>query len=80
MMLQRISALIMLAGATCACATVERPAPADSSCLALKALNFAQLPLGQKDDPGNLADSDDTVDQIIEHNARWYALCPRQAR
>lgn len=80
MMLQRISALIMLAGASCACSTVERPAPVDTSCLALKALNFAQLPLGQKDDPGNLADSDQTVDQIIEHNARWYALCPRAVR
>jgi hypothetical protein len=46
----------------------------------MKALNFAQLPLGQKDDPGNIADSDQTIDQIIEHNARWYALCPRADR
>lgn len=76
----RLFVLIMLAGATSACATVARPAPAGTACLALKTLNFAQLPMGQKDDPGNRADSDETVDQIVEHNTRWEALCRKPGR
>lgn len=75
MTLHRLFVLIMLAGATSACGTVARPAPASTACLALKTLSFAQLPPGQKDDPGNVADSPETVDEIVEHNTRWEALC-----
>lgn len=61
---------------TSACVT---PAPlrivTDTSCTAFHAIGFAQLPAGQKDDPGNKADSDTTVAEVMDHNARYDALC-----
>lgn len=30
---------------------------------------------GEVDDPGNVADSKQTVAQILAHNAVWFALC-----
>lgn len=44
-------------------------------CTAFRVIRFAQLPQGAIDDPGNVADRDRTVEQILEHNAKWLALC-----
>lgn len=68
----------MLASLTAGC-THERPRTAvpELPCLAFKAISFAQLAPGVKDDVGNVADSDATVKEIAVHNARYDALCPR---
>lgn len=69
-------AMLMLALPTAGC-TQERPktVSVDTSCLAFKAISFAQLPAGVVDDVGNKADSDATVQEITVHNARFDALC-----
>lgn len=77
MKLNKVFAMLLLAGATSACATLEPPKTVDTSCLAFKVIKFAQLPPGQTNDPENKADSDLTVDDIMVHNARWEALCRR---
>jgi hypothetical protein len=46
-------------------------------CVAFKTISFAQMKAGQVDDPGNIADSAETVGEVLEHNARYLALCPR---
>lgn len=76
MSLLRKSALIPLLGATAACATAAPPKIADTSCTAFRPISYAQLPPGQTDDPGNKADSDQTVLEIDQHNASWDRLCP----
>jgi len=64
--------------ATTACATAERPKTADSACVALRTLSYANAKAGEEaaDDPGNRYDTAETVTGIAEHNARWRAMCP----
>jgi hypothetical protein len=73
---KKLCAMILLCAGLAACAT---PAPlrivTDTSCTSFRPISYAQLPKGQADDPGNKADSDETVSQIDIHNARWDALC-----
>lgn len=52
----------------------------DVSCSAFNAISYAQLPKGQIDDPGNKADSDETVKEIDAHNARYDAICGAPAQ
>lgn len=69
-------ALIPLLAVTAACATPEpRKIVVDTSCTSFRAISYAQLPVGMTADPGNKADSDQTVNEIDAHNARWDALC-----
>lgn len=77
MKLLKISPAILLLPLLIACATAERPKIVSDACLNLRAITFAQLPAGQVDDPGNQADSDETVAEIGTHNAKYDALCPR---
>jgi len=76
---KKLSVTILLCATLPACAT---PAPqrivTDTSCTAFKAISYAQLPKGQADDPGNKADSDETVKEIDAHNAKWDALCAKR--
>lgn len=67
---------MMLLAGLAACATPAPPRIADSSCLAFRAISYAQLPAGVADDLGNVADSAPTVAEIDVHNARLDALCP----
>lgn len=76
----RVFSMLLLCGATSACATAGRQPIADTSCQAFRTISFAQVPPGQKDDPGNVADSDATVADIIEHNAVWDRLCRKPGR
>lgn len=62
-------------GATGACATHEPPRTVDTSCLTFRAISYAELAAGEVDDPGNVADSKPTVDEIEAHNAKWDAIC-----
>ncbi len=62
-----------------ACATVgpgktAKP-PSDVSCSLFLAISYAQLPKGQVDDVGNIADSDATVREIDAHNAKYDTVC-----
>jgi hypothetical protein len=68
----------------CAPATPPRiaPPPRDSEasapsivCTSFNVIRFAQLAPGKVDDPGNVADRQKTVDQVLKHNAAWLALC-----
>ena len=61
--------------ATGACATVEPPRTVDTSCLSFRAISYAELPAGVTDDPGNKADTPETVGEIDTHNAKFDALC-----
>lgn len=72
---KKISAVILLIAMLSACATPERLKIVDTSCTAFSPLNYAQLAPGVVDDPGNLADSDETVRQIDGHNVKWDRLC-----
>lgn len=73
---RRLLAVTLMCVGLAACAT---PAPlkivTDTSCTSFAAISYAQLAKGQVDDPGNRADSDVTVAEIDQHNARWDALC-----
>lgn len=61
--------------AVSACALAEPPRTAGSPCLVFKVINFAQLLPGEINDPQNKADSDQTVADIMVHNARFESLC-----
>jgi hypothetical protein len=68
--------VIPLLAATGACVTPEPPRTVDTSCLSFRAITYAELPAGVTDDPGNKADSPETVREIEAHNAKYDALCP----
>lgn len=68
---------LLLAFPIAACAaTPPAPVVIDTSCSTFRAISYAQLPAGQVDDPGNKADSDETVAEIDQHNAKYDASCP----
>jgi hypothetical protein len=74
--LNRLLLMIALGGVSSACSTVAPPnIVSDVSCIVYKPISFAQVPPGQKDDLGNVADSDATVNEIMVHNARFDAVC-----
>lgn len=60
-----------------ACATPAPPRIVNTACLSFKAISYAQLAPGVTDDPGNVADSPQTVREIETHNARYDEICPR---
>lgn len=72
--------MILLCAMLPACATPAPPRIVDSSCINFRAISYAQLTKGQADDPGNQADSDETVKEIDAHNAKWDALCAKQSQ
>lgn len=74
-MLLKLFALIPPLAGLAACVTPAPPRIVDTSCTAFRAISYAQLPTGVLDDPGNKADSDATVSEIENHNAKWDALC-----
>lgn len=70
-----VFALILPLIAASACGPLEPPKTAGSPCLVFKAISFAQLSPGETNDPDNKADSDPTVSEITDHNARYESLC-----
>ncbi len=67
-----------------ACATVAPPTTVNVSCATFTIISYAQLPRDerakpreQQADPGNQADTPETVAQIQGFNARYEAMCPR---
>ncbi len=86
-MRNRICALAVsaaLSGMLGACATVSDPKPASDTnrsltswCQGDTLLRYRQADHAGQDDPGNTMDSDPTVAEIQEHNARLRAACPK---
>ena len=74
----KLFALIPPLAGLAACATPEHPRIVDTSCTAFQVISYAQLPAGVRDDPGNKADSEETVKAVDAHNAKWDALCSRR--
>lgn len=76
----RVFNMLLLCGAISACATAGRQPIADTSCPAFRTISFAQLPPGQTVDSDNSADSQQTVREIMEHNAVYERLCGKRER
>lgn len=67
-----LTALAMLS----ACGQPERPRTVSDSCLAFKRLSAEPAPTPGRDDPGNRFDTDQTFEEVLEHNAVFDRLCP----
>lgn len=61
---------------TSACGQPERPKTVSDFCLNDRAITVAPAAAAGQDDPGNRFDSDETVNQVLEHNAVFDRLCP----
>lgn len=59
-----------------ACGQPERPKTVSDFCLNDRPVTIAPAPAPAADDPGNRFDSEETVDQVLEHNAVHHRLCP----
>ena len=78
--LLKLSAMLTVLSIVSACGGPERPATASDTartnlCLIDKAISFDPAPAAGVDDAGNKFDTDQTVDEILEHNARLNAVC-----
>lgn len=67
--------LLAVLAMTSACGQPERPRTASDFCLVAKRLTAEPAPTVGADDPGNRFDTDETLDQILSHNAAFGALC-----
>ncbi len=67
--------LILLCATLSACATAAPPKTVSDGCLIFSTISYAQLPAGKLDDPGNKADTPETVLQISQHNIKHDAIC-----
>lgn len=61
---------------TSACGQPERPKTVSDFCLNDRPITIDPAPAPGADDPGNRFDSDETVNQVLEHNAVHRRLCP----
>ena len=73
----KLCAAILLCGTLPACATRETLKIADTSCTAFKAISFATPSKTKPETEANIYDTPETVSEVIEHNARWDALCTK---
>lgn len=73
----KLCAAILLPAMLAACAGRETPKTVtDTSCTAFKALSFS-VQGRATETADNLYDTPQTIGDIIEHNARWDALCAK---
>jgi len=72
---KKLFAVILLCGMLPACATRETRLTVDTSCAAFRAISFAVPSKTNSETADNLYDTQATVDEIMNHNARWDALC-----
>lgn len=68
-------AVMMLATAGCASRTPEPPKTVSDYCLIAKRMSYAELRRDQVDDPGNKADTPETVKQVKDHNSEYACVC-----
>ncbi len=61
-----------------ACGQPERPRTvSDTYCLNSRRLTVEPAPIKGQDDPGNIFDSEETVNQVLESNSVYDALCAK---
>lgn len=63
-----------------ACGQPEHPRTASDFCLNAQRITIEPSPVEGMDDPGNAFDSDQTVNQVLEHNNVVDSLCPQERR
>lgn len=68
-----IPAIVLLM--TSACGQPDAPRTVSDFCLNDRAIKFDPAPAAGADDPGNTYDTDQTVLDLIEHNAVFHRLC-----
>lgn len=68
-----IAALLAMSSA---CARPERPRTVSDFCLSAQRITAEPAPSIGADDPGNRFDTDETLFQVLEHNAVVDRLCP----
>ena len=61
---------------TSACGQPERPRTASDSCLIFRRISIEPAPAAGADDAGNKWDSDQTVFEVLQHNAAYDVACP----
>lgn len=66
---------MMLATAACVSRTPAPPKTVNDYCLIAKRISYAELARGEVDDPGNGADTPETVVQIKRHNSQRACVC-----
>ena len=73
---KRYAILLAALAMTSACGQPERPRTVSDYCLVDRKLTIEPAPAAGADDPGNGWDSDQTVNDVLEHNAVHQRLCP----
>ena len=73
---KRSAALIAALSLTSACAQPETLRTVSDFCLNDRRISIAPAPSPAADDPGNAFDSDQTINEVLEHNAVTDRLCP----
>lgn len=73
---KRCAILLAALAMTSACGQPERPRTASDFCLNDRKLTIEPAPVLGADDPGNQWDSEQTVTDVLEHNAVHERLCP----
>lgn len=68
-----IAALLAMGSA---CGQPARPKTVSDFCLSTQRISAEPAPAIGADDPGNRFDTDDTLFQVLEHNAVVDRLCP----
>ncbi len=76
----KFAILVSLLAMTSACDPLEPPKTVSDFCLNDRRVSIAPAPAAGADDPGNHWDSDQTVAEVIEHNAVHDQLCPAPAK
>lgn len=79
-MLLKPCALTLLCGMLNACATPAIRMTADTSCTAFKAISFAVPSKVNPETSENRYDTPATVGEVMDHNARWDALCRKETQ
>ncbi len=72
----KFAGLAAVLAMTSACGQPETPKSASDFCLNERRISIAPAPEPGQDDPGNTFDSEQTVQEVLEHNAVFDRLCP----
>lgn len=72
--------LLIALAMTSACGPRETPRTVSDYCLLTEPVRFAIAPAPGADDPGNIWDTDETVQQLTEANGVWRRLCDQPLR
>lgn len=74
---KKFALLAIALSMTSACAQHETLRSVSDFCLNDRRISIAPAPEAGADDPGNAFDSEQTVGEVLEHNAVTDRLCPK---